>query len=764
MSAARPLLPLLLLVALPAALVAPGARAAPRDPLALPRPDAADGMKLPILVRLGDILLASGQVRRAIVFYDRFRFNFDTEPLYWRRFAALYEQAGDLERALACLEHVSRLEVDVIDDAIKEAELLWRLQRPGAALTRLVGLKAQAEEGNTRYWQLLFELAWAQEREALSLETLQVLWRNQRSPAVAEDLCHLLAQQGEYQRGARVALETLEQRPSPTLLLLGMRLAVEGRRRELADALLAHSRVQEARYRRAPELFLARAFHASLADRAGQANRDFERAAALSPSLEEVCPAWLEAAVALEDRLMAQSALARCGSEEARRPSSWDLLADVYAMLGSSRQAAQWRARAREQSSWADPAAMADRPLGLSDLENQLLDAIERDDKPAVQTAMERASGPFRLPYQVAALQALDRPDEAWVLLEEGGYAARDTAPTSREDAVLVKKALRMRSDWLSGAWARSEAVRLGLLTAIGGRAWVEQRFRPVYVGFEAGHTFLELAPEAQLQFRSHELEVGAWLRRRRTSSDTRLKGGVRLLGRRELSPYARFTHAYQPGQWPLQLELRAYLGELPVYTGLLRAMAVRDGAEVSGGWTFGRRLEASATAGVSRFSLRDRRLLASELALSAELARRFELEYWSVRPRLFVSHHGRRNQPGLAGVIGGPADPAAEAAVLRQVQLGDYSSAGVGASIGNDFGIEPQGRGPRRSYRYSLSAWAAYVLPSLQQGYGIEAHFGFVFARRQELAVSAFLYGGWREAVAERFAGASLSYVARWF
>jgi tetratricopeptide (TPR) repeat protein len=758
-------LPLVLLL-----LAAPVA-AAPK-PAPLRRPAPAQTIELPILVRMGDLLLASGQIRRAISFYDRFRFNFDAEPLFWRRFAALYEQAGDLERALACLEHVSRLEINVLDDGLKEAELLWRLQRPSAALDRLLDLKPAVSDGDTRYWRLLYDLAWAEEREPLAVESLQVLWRSQRSPAVARDLCALLAKLGEYERGARTALETIEQRPDAGLLLTGMRLAVEGRRRELADALLAHGQRHEASYQRHAEFFLARAAHASLRDRGGQANRDFQQAAAMSPSLEEVCPAWLEASVALEDRVMAESALDRCRSEEARRPSSWDLLADVYAMLGAGRQAEQWRVQAREQSSWADPAAMADRPLTLSSLENDLLDAIERDDKPAVQSAMNKASGPFRLPYQVAALQALDRPDEAWVLLEQGGFAARDVAPASREEAVLVKKALRMRGDWLSGAWVRSEAVSLGLLRSYGVRGWIEQRLRPLYLGLEAGHTFLAFQPEAEFQFRSQELEVGAWVRRRQTSSDTKLKGGVRFLGRGELGPYARLSHLYQAGQLPMHLELRAFVGELPVYTALLRAAAVRDGGEVGGGWRFPRQIEASATVGLSRFSLRDRRLLSTELSLYGELARRFELEYWSLRPRLFLSHNARKNQPGVSGVVrrppvetaGAQPDAAEDEAALRQVQLGDYSSAGVGVSVGNDFGTEPQARGPRRSYRYSVSGWAAYVLPSLQQGYGIEAHFGFVFARRQELAASAFLYGGWREAVAERYGGVSLSYVARWF
>jgi tetratricopeptide (TPR) repeat protein len=747
----------------------PGAGARTRRPQGpvLPGPREKGGVQLPVLVRLGDMLLASGQVSRAIDFYDQFRFNFDNEPLFWRRFAALYEHAGDLERALACVEHVSRLEVNVIDDAIKEAELLWRLQRPTAALGRLTQAKQLADENDTRYWQLLYELAWAEEREPLAIESLQVLWRSKRTSALARDLCSLLGRNGEYARGAQTALQAVEENPNPILLLQGMQLAVEGRQLPAADALMKHASENQSLYREHAEYFLARALFSTLHDRSRDANRDFAQALARDPQLEEACPAWLEASVTLEHRSMAQAALDRCGDPESRRPSSWDLLADVYAMLGRGLQAAHWRTLARQQSAWPEPGPLADRPSDLSALEHELLDAIERDDKPAVRQAMARASAPFRLPYQVAALQAVDRPDEAWALLEGAGYADRNSTPASREEALLVKKALRMRSDWLSGAWAKADAVALGSLRLLGQRAWIEQRFRPLYLGLEAGHTLLEFAPDAPFEFRSHELGLGAWARRRRTNSDSKLVVGGRLLGRTSVTPYARLQHAYRPEESSLQLELRAAVGDLPTYTGLLRVTALRDGVEGAGTWVLARMIELGAAAGASRFRLRDGRTLSTELTATAEVARRYELEYWNIRPRVFLSHNSRQNRTGLASIvqgIGGGEDTGGDEVVLQQLQLADYSSAGFGAAVGNDLGTEPQGRGPHLSFRYGISGWAAYVLPTLQQGYGFEAHLSVVFARRQELAAAAFLYGGWREAVYEPYGGVSLTYVARWF
>ena len=63
---------------------------------------------------------------------DSFRFNFAEKPEYWVRLARLYEQINQLERALACHEQLARRQAMSLDDTIRQAQLLWRLQRPDA--------------------------------------------------------------------------------------------------------------------------------------------------------------------------------------------------------------------------------------------------------------------------------------------------------------------------------------------------------------------------------------------------------------------------------------------------------------------------------------------------------------------------------------------------------------------------------------------------------------------------------------------------------
>ena len=470
---------------------------------------------------------------------------------------------------------------------------------------------------------------------------------------------------------------------------------------------------------------------------------------------------------------MAESALDRCRAEEARRPSSWDLLADVYAMLGAGRQAEQWRAQAREQSGWADPAAMADRPLTLSTLENQLLDAIERDDKPAVQTrdgpglrALPAAlpgggaagAGSPRRGLGAARGGGLRRPRRRAHLARGGGAGQEGPAHAQR----LAERGLGPERGGLAGAAA---VLR-------GARAWVEQRFRPLYLGLEAGHTFLPFAPEAQFQFRSQELEVGAWLRRRRTSSDTRLKGGVRFLGRRRAEPLrppdppvpagaaCRCTSSCGPSWASCRCTRR-----------LLRAAAVRDGGEVE------RRLALPAAGWRPSAHGGGQPLLAARSAPAVDRAGAVRRAGPPLRARILeraaapVRLAQRPPQPAR-GVGGGrparapratPTPPRTKRPCGRSSWVTILAPASGPRSATTSESSRKAGARAARIVTVSR-AGRRTCCPRLQQGYGIEAHFGFVFARRQELAASAFLYGGWREAVAERYGGASLSYVARWF
>ena len=108
----------------PPASPAPAPAPAPRE--RAPRASASD-QPLIELVALADALEAKGLPERAIMAIDSLRFNFAEKPEYWSRLARLYENTGQLERALACHEQLSRLKAMTLDDSVRQAQLLWRL-------------------------------------------------------------------------------------------------------------------------------------------------------------------------------------------------------------------------------------------------------------------------------------------------------------------------------------------------------------------------------------------------------------------------------------------------------------------------------------------------------------------------------------------------------------------------------------------------------------------------------------------------------------
>ena len=744
--------------------------------------DARERIALPELVRLGDLFLASGRTGRAIEFYNRFRWNFQDEPLYWRRFAALYEHSGDLERALSCLEHVAHLEGTVLADVVKESELLWRLQRPDAALARLVGSKEQADPGEVAYWELLYQLAWEEEQELLALEALRMRWQARPDPESARNLCHLLAETGGYDEAARVALASLQSpahlpgghdhqpqspkpldeqplqvEPQPALLLLGTQLALEGERLEQARALVMFASRHSDRYRKHPEYFLARALVAVAGERAGEADQEFQHALAMKPDLDGGCPAWFDASVSLEDRVMAEHALGRCEDQAQRRPAAWDLLADVYNLVGRPAEAARWRKLARSRSTWGEPLGAA---RGASAVEMTLIEAVERDDHPAVAALLAADRGRLSLSARVAGLQAVDRSDEAWALLEDAGLTRPQRLPTTPVEAALMKKARRMRGDRLSGAWARGEARAIGALRVEAARAWTELRLSPLYLGVEAEGSRLHGPETLPVWPRAREAQLALSGRMRDSSREIRLTLGGRFLPGLRPLPHGRLSYHGSTMDRRFRLSLQAFLAELPTYTALLRTSAIQDGGSFGATWLLAHDIEAGGLLQANFFSTRERQTLGSELELGLEAARRFDLDSFIVRPRVFATRAFRRSRARLPSSVL-PFVLTDEDS--RQLQLADFASLGLGLGLGNDLGQEALARGPHPSLRYNVTAFAAYVWPYVRPGFGAEGNLGFIFARHQELAAAAFFYSGWREGLGQSYAGISLTYAVRW-
>ncbi|HEY0710103.1 MAG TPA: tetratricopeptide repeat protein, partial [Polyangia bacterium] len=301
------------------------------------------------LISLADALEAKGLPERAIKAMDDFRFNFADRPEYWVRIARLYENVGELEQALACLEQLNRLKAMTLDDGIRQAKLLWRLLRPEAALTRLVGLRGQARETETDYWRLVGTLAWRVENDLLASEAFGVLWKSEKTADVAEPLFRSLETLGRHDEAIAVAEEAYKRLGASGFLVAAVDLAVRQGRLDRAKGLFAQANGKEKQFELETHFWFQRAQLAISEEKFGQAESDLQRVLAIDPGSEDAHIEWLTLALHAQDRGMAERALRHWGPGAEEDSESWGLLADAYGLLGDDDQALRFRRLYREE-------------------------------------------------------------------------------------------------------------------------------------------------------------------------------------------------------------------------------------------------------------------------------------------------------------------------------------------------------------------------------------------------------------------------------
>jgi hypothetical protein len=297
-----------------------------------------------------------------------------------------------------------------------------------------------------------------------------------------------------------------------------------------------------------------------------------------------------------------------------------------------------------------------------------------------------------------------------------------------------------------------------------GGR--LELRTRALLVGLEveAGELAAPTRPQYLYQGR---LEQRAHLigRLRERFGETSLRAGAEFLpeGYRPSLNLAQLI-SLKGGRFELRVE--GAFNELPAHSSLLRVAGLRDGLDADMLVGLPGYLEVEASTAVSRLMTRSRLPLTHEFAGRGAFAFRLPVGTSVIRPRLDVSRNGA---PPLTDVPPDLEPFLVDATGVMTVDPEDvlalqYTSVGVGLSIGSSHGEVGEGRGPHVSLRYHLDAWAGHLWPAAKAAYSLEAGLGLVFARHQELAVSGFYFTDVGSAPGERYAGATLNYTLRWF
>jgi tetratricopeptide (TPR) repeat protein len=743
--------------------VAPAA-AAPVKAAAPPKPAAkasVSDLQLAELISLADALEAKGLPERAVSAMDSFRFNFADKPEYWSRLARLYEYVGELERALACHEQLARLKAMSLDESIRQAEILWRLQRPDAALTRLVALRGQARETDSNYWRLLGELAWRLENDLLAAEAFSLLWKRDKLPDIADRLWRSLNNLGRRDEAIGIAEQAYDATKAPGFLVSAADLAARSGNWDRMRALFRKVEGQEKRFARESQFWFQRAQLSVHDDRPGEAERDFQRVLSIDAQSDDAHIEWLTLAVHVQDRGMARRALDHWGPRVEADRDNWWLLSDAYLLLGDGARAARWKRMAR--AARAQDRAASGRPLTP---EEEIEEAIERRDKPGIDARLRTHGHTLSLPVRVAALRELGRDEDAWSLLEAAGLTQDKALIGSEDAAALVADVRDLRENYLSGAWAWGDMREFGGLEMRTAGARLELRTRALLVGLEVAAGDLAAPTRPQYLYQG-TLEQRAHLvgKLRERFGETSLRAGAEFLpeGYRPSLSLGQLI-SLKGGRFEVRVE--GSFNDLPTHSSLLRVAGLRDG--IDGDMLIGLPgyLELEASSSVSRLMTRSRLPLTHEISGRGALAFRLPVGSAFFRPRVDLFRNGAPPltsipedlEPFLSDIMGNvTVDP-------EDVLALQYTALGVGVSIGSTHGEVGEGRGPHVSLRYHLDAWAGHMWPASRASYSLEAGLGLVFARHQELAVSGFYFTDVGSAPGERYAGATLNYTLRWF
>jgi tetratricopeptide (TPR) repeat protein len=715
------------------------------------------------LIALADALENKGLPERAIKAMDDFRFNFADRPDYWVRIARLYENAGELEQALACFEQLNRLKAMTLDDAIRQSKLLWRLLRPEAALTRLVGLREQAKESDKDYWRLVGMLAWRVENDLLGAEAFSILWKTEKTADVAEPLFRTLDSLGRIEDAINVAEEAYGILGQTGFLVSAVDIAVREGMNERAKALFTKARGKEKQFELESHFWFQRAQLAFGEERYDEAEQDLQRVLAIDPGSEEAHVEWLTVAVHAQDRGMAERALSHWGPGAESDADSWGLLSDAYALTNEEAQSQRFRRMARDER--IRQRIASGRPMTP---EEHVEDAVERRDKRAVEVGLKLYGTTLSLPMRVAALRELGRDEDAWELLSEAGLTSpsRRTGGGYSENALALAADIRdLRENYLDGIWAFGHLRNLGALEERNYGARFELRWGDFFLGAEGSYSQLFAAGRQVLVHDGNE-EKRAFLlaRMRKRFGETTLRAGYEILpeGR---SPHVELKQRLVLLQGRIDASIEGIYGELPAYSSVLRAMALRDAIEADLLLQVAGPFEVAFSGTMGRFVTRYLNPLTTEKAAKVEMAFRLPFRSAYVRPRV----DGFTNVvPRLTGDIPREINDL----VNRNAEFFDpddvlglqYSTAGLGLTLGSMLADVGEARGPHVSLRYQFDVWGGYVWPAQRAAYAADGSLGLVFARHQELSVHGFFYSDFRNFAGENWWGGSVNYTLRWF
>jgi hypothetical protein len=685
------------------------------------------------LLELSDALESVGAPEQARAVLRQFEPSFSGSPAYWHERAEVDEHLEDLGDALAAVREAGVRTGASPEDAQREVELLWSLQRPDEALASARRAARLVPADAAGFWRIYAELAWTREDDVAAETAYRQLWTTDKADAsVADRLVTLLEGHNDMNGVIEVGSEGFARFGTPSLLVAAVEAADAGERWDETRRLLALA------HRRGGE--------ALFTDQAG-----------------------VQAASQTGVQTVLWSATGRLAAHDGRPREAAAAFAKVVARTPGD-------ANAREDLLWArvdaglerapddddgddtlSPGGDKARVVTPPDSGTRLAMAIEKHDRRAVRAVLAEEDSALTVSERVDAARELGDDERAWELLAH----APESTGNPEEDVALAEQRRELAEERLSGVWTSGGAQSLGALGII--EETVKTTLRKGAYGIEvlAEHARLDAnAGPIVSGVHADEWRAGAALRLQEPWGDSRVEvGGLALPtgGLAYLSALQRFSVTDR-----LQLELEGHYHALPSDSAALRIAGLRDVVEGELKWEAGQGFALSAMAGGSRYTDRDGDPLATGWLASAEVSRvmrasnlfaRVRADGFAERNALVATLPPRLTDLVRAGVSAGNLLPES------------YATTGVGVTIywRDDDDEVASGKGCLRCFRPFTDLWGGWLMPAQRLTYNVDAGLGFLFARHQEVAARGFYYSDFAGEPGQHYGGASLSYTLRW-
>lgn len=712
---------------------------------------------------LGELLLLvqaledKGEPLRAIAVLNQFRRAFADQPDYWTPFSAIYQRVGDLEHALACAEEVTKIRGLHLTDALSQATLLWRLRRPSEALAKLVAVQSQARDEDIELWEMMGELAWNYERDAVAMYAYASLWRTRKTAKVAERLSSLYRTAGRLDDAVTIAQERFVQTKDVELFLTALEIATEGERWDRLRSLLGLVTGKEAGLAETEQFWLSRGMLATHDDKPREAEASFVRALTVNPRSLDASRERLSAAVKAKDPAAAKRALAAMNSDGADSPALWDELADAYALIGDERKAEKFNQLAR-QAGRSRSTAKNDGATTHSSMEDVLLASIDRHDRSTIKTILKAHGSELPLASRIAGERELGHDEDAWALLVGSGVNARP-APGRSDGSQLSEHFRDLRDEHLGGTWGGAGTETLGSVAIWLLRARLDLRARAWSCGVEAERNKMFVGTNSKLlAFGDQEVRAGGLVGYHESFGTTVFRGGAQKLPTGTL-PWA--TLAQEANPWShVQARAVAVYNELPSNTALIRAAGLRQGAEIEASAEFLYHEEIVVSASANRYATRSQELLGQGLTGRAEVAQKILLGGASLRLRGDVFAD---NTVPVKVVPTSIKSFLQRGALLADYMPIAYRTVGGGITFTSSEHDIGEGIGSPRTAHLLLDAWVGRLWPAKKLTYAFETGLGVLLTRYQELSASGFYYTDRGGEAGQKFAGVTVKYTLRW-